>query len=96
MPKGYMIAHVTVTDPDQYAVYAKMAGEAIRLHGGKPLARGGRYETMEGQSRARNVVLEFESYDKALAYVRSPEYQAAKTAREGAGICDMVVVEGFE
>jgi uncharacterized protein (DUF1330 family) len=96
MPKGYLIARVTVTDPERYAVYAKMAGEAIRKHGGKPLVRGGRFAAMEGEARARNVVLEFESYDRAIEYFNSPEYQAAKKEREGAGIAEMVVVEGFE
>jgi uncharacterized protein (DUF1330 family) len=96
MPKGYFIARVTVTDPEKYAVYAKLAGEAIRKYGGKPLARGGRMETMEGEGRPRNVVLEFESFEQAVTYYNSPEYQAAKKEREGAGLADMIVVEGFE
>jgi uncharacterized protein (DUF1330 family) len=96
MPKGYFIARITVTNPDQYAVYAKMAGEAIRKYGGKPLVRGGRFEPMEGDARPRNVVLEFESFERAVEYYNSPEYQAAKKERESAGIADMVVVEGTE
>jgi uncharacterized protein (DUF1330 family) len=96
MPKGYVIARVTVTDPDQYAVYAKMATEAIRKYGGKPLVRGGRCEAVEGEGRPRNVVLEFESYERALEYFHSPEYQAAKREREHAGTGEFVVVEGAE
>ena len=30
MPKGYVIARVTVTNPEAYAEYAKGATEAIR------------------------------------------------------------------
>ena len=30
MPKGYWIAHVTVTNPDQYQLYASGTREAIR------------------------------------------------------------------
>jgi uncharacterized protein (DUF1330 family) len=96
MPKGYVIARVTVTDADKYAVYAKMAGEAIRKHGGKPLVRGGKFEELEGPARARNVVIEFESFEKAKAYFHSTEYQAAKKEREGAATGEFVVVEGFE
>lgn len=96
MPKGYIVARVTVTDPEQYAVYARMAGEAIRKHGGKALARGGRSEALEGEARARNVILEFESYEAAKAYFFSPEYQAAKKEREQAGIGEFVLVEGAE
>jgi uncharacterized protein (DUF1330 family) len=96
MPKGYIIARVTVTDPEKYALYAKAAGEAIRLHGGKPLVRGGRHQALEGEARARNVVLEFESFDAAIGYFNSPEYQAAKKHREGACIGEFVAVEGPE
>lgn len=96
MPKGYLIARVTVTDPDKYAEYAKAASEAIKLHGGRALTRGGRHEAMEGEARPRNVVIEFESFEKAVAYYKSPEYQAAKAKREGAGVGEFVAVEGVE
>ncbi|HEY1781749.1 MAG TPA: DUF1330 domain-containing protein [Roseiarcus sp.] len=94
MPKGYVIARVDVTDPEAYARYAAAAGRAIAEHGGKPLARGGRSEALEGKARARNVVLEFESYDAARAYYHSEQYQAAKALREGAAEMEMVLVEG--
>ncbi|MDJ1158910.1 DUF1330 domain-containing protein [Chelatococcus sp. SYSU_G07232] len=96
MPKGYVIARITVTDPEQYAVYARLATEAIRKYGGRPLVRGGRCEHVEGDGRPRNVVIEFESFDRALAYYHSPEYQAAKKERETAGVGEFVVVEGAE
>lgn len=96
MPKGYLIARVEVTDPEQYAVYARAAGEAIRKHGVKVLARGGRMQVLEGEGRPRNVILEFESFEKAVAYYNSPDYQAAKALREKAGIGDFVAVEGAE
>jgi uncharacterized protein (DUF1330 family) len=94
MPKGYVIARVDVTNPDAYALYAADASEAIKKHGGKALARGGRHEALEGQARARNVVLEFESYDAARAYYFSAEYQAAKAKRAGAATAEFVLVEG--
>lgn len=94
MSKGYVIARVDVTDPEAYAVYAAAASEAIRLHGGRPLVRGGRYEALEGQARARNVVLEFESVEAARKYYYSAEYQAAKAKREGAATAEFVLVEG--
>ena len=94
MPKGYVIARAVVTNATQWAVYAAAAGDAIRKYGGKPIVRGGRNEVMEGEGRARNVVLEFESLDVARTYAQSPEYTAAKKLREGAGYIDMVIVEG--
>src|SRR5574337_201295 len=94
MPKGYVIARVDITNPEAYARYAQAASKAIADHGGKALARGGRSEALEGKARARNVVLEFESYEAARAYFHSPEYQAARALRHGAAEMEMVLVEG--
>jgi uncharacterized protein (DUF1330 family) len=94
MPKGYVISRVDVTDPDAYARYAAAATKAIAAHGGRPLARGGRHEALEGKARARNVILEFDSYDAARAYFHSAEYQAARAMRKGAAEIEMVLVEG--
>jgi uncharacterized protein (DUF1330 family) len=94
MPKGYIVARIVVTDPEQYGEYVKDASEAIRKYGGKPLVRGGAYEELEGEGRPRNVVIEFESFEQAKRYYHSPEYQAAKKKRERAGHADIVAVEG--
>ncbi len=96
MPKGYVIARVTVTNPEAYAEYAKGATAAIAKYNGRPLVRGGAYEALEGEARPRNVVIEFDSVEQARRYYHSPEYQAAKAKREGAGIAEIVVVEGTE
>ena len=94
MPKGYVISRVDVTDPGAYALYAAEATKAIEAHGGRALARGGRHEALDGKARARNVVLEFDSYESARAYFFSPEYQAARALRQGAAEIEMVLVEG--
>ncbi len=94
MPKGYVIARVDVTDPTAYARYASAATKAIADHGGRALARGGKYEALEGTARARNVVLEFDSYDAARRYFYSEQYQAARALREGAAEIELVLVEG--
>jgi uncharacterized protein (DUF1330 family) len=49
----------------------------------------------EGKQRTRTVVLEFPSYDSALACYRSPEYQAAAELRKGKAEVDLVVIEQF-
>ena len=94
MPKGYIISRVDILNPEAYAKYIEAGTAAIKAHGGKPLARGGKYEALEGHARGRNVVLEFESYDAARAYYHSEQYQAAKALREGAADMEMVLVEG--
>jgi len=94
LPKGYVISRVDILNPDAYARYIEAGTAAIKAHGGKPLVRGGRHEALEGKARARNVVLEFESYDAARAYFHSEQYQAARALREGAAEIEMVLVEG--
>jgi uncharacterized protein (DUF1330 family) len=94
MPKGYIISRVDIADPAAYSKYAEASTKAIAAHGGKPLARGGRSEGLEGPARKRNVILEFDSYEAARAYYFSAEYQAARKLREGAAEIEMVLVEG--
>jgi len=94
MSKAYWIARVTVTNPDQYKLYAEDAPIAFKKFGARILARGGRYNQLEGEDRPRNVVIEFPSYDEAIACYNSPEYQSAKAKRKGAGVAEIVIVEG--
>ena len=82
MPKGYWIAHVTVRDGERYKDYVATAKPAFERHGAKFLARGGTYETLEGDDRARNVVIEFPSLQAAHDCYHSAEYQAAKAIRQ--------------
>lgn len=96
MAKGYIIARVTVDDNDAYMRYAQAAAVAMKKYGARILARGGKYEALDGEARPRNVILEFESYDKAKAYFNSPEYQAARAHRLGKSIGEFVLVEGFD
>ena len=88
------IAHVTVTDADAYAKYAELAGPAIAKHGGTFIARAARYVQLEGKERPRNVVARFPSVEAAVECYNSPEYQAARENRIGAGIADITIVEG--
>ena len=58
--------------------------------------RGGKFTGVEGQSRSRNVVIEFADYETALACYRSPEYQQNITVRQPHAIADLIVVEGYD
>ena len=94
--KGYWIGHVDITDPEGYRPYQAANAEPFAKFGGRFLVRGGAREVAEGQVRGRSVVLEFPSFDAALACYRSPEYQAAKRLRDGKGTLDLIVVEGYD
>ena len=87
------IAHVTVTNDDAYAKYAAIATKAIEEAGGEILARGGRYVQLEGQDRARNVVVRYPSVEAAEAVYASDTYQEALKYAVGAAIREVVIVE---
>jgi uncharacterized protein (DUF1330 family) len=95
MAKGYWIAHVHVTDPEEYKKYVSGARDAFVAHGATFLARGGENAEVEGAlGRERHVVIEFPSYQAALECYNSPEYQAARAFRAEAGVATIVLVEG--
>lgn len=95
--KAYWIAHVDVTDPEQYQQYTQRAPAAFAAFGGKLLARGGRSEAMEGRATPqRSVVIEFGSYEQAVACYRSAQYQEACGYRQGAAKAQVIIVEGYE
>ena len=92
---AYLVSLVTVTDPERYSEYAKRAPAAIAKYGGRILARGGRNTGLEGPPPPPRIVLiEFESLARAEEYYHSPEYQDAKSYRDGAGDLQIMVVEG--
>ncbi|MFN4360097.1 MAG: DUF1330 domain-containing protein [Hylemonella sp.] len=96
MSAGYIIADVTVTNPSQYEEYKKWSSEAMRVHGAEVLVRGGKAEVLEGDwTPGRLVILKFPSVAAARAFDASPEYGRARSARQGAAIMRMVVVEGI-
>jgi uncharacterized protein (DUF1330 family) len=95
MPKGYWIAHVHVTDAEEYKKYVEGARSAFEKYGARFLARGGRHHEVEGAlGRERHVVIEFESLEAALDCYNSPEYQNARNFRAESGIATLVLVEG--
>jgi len=96
MTKGYWIGRVDVQNPEAYKEYLVANGPVFAKYGGRFLVRGGEFKPVEGEARARNVVIEFPSYQAALQCWDSPEYKAAKAKRDGHAIADILVIEGYE
>jgi uncharacterized protein (DUF1330 family) len=94
--KGYWIGHVDIHDLEGYKPYQAANGAAFSKYGGRFLVRGGTREVVEGKVRGRTVVLEFPSYEAALACYRSPEYQAAAALRKGKADLDLFIIEGYD
>jgi uncharacterized protein (DUF1330 family) len=96
MPKGYWIAHVDVHSEEGYKAYAGANPAIFRKFGGRFVVRGGKYECPEGETRSRNVIIEFPDYASALACYRSPEYQANIKVRQPHSDIDLMIIEGYD
>jgi uncharacterized protein (DUF1330 family) len=92
---AYIIAMVTITDPDKYNKYSAKATLASQKYGGQFVVRGGNPQVLEGSMPHQRVVVhQFESREQAVKFYNSMAYQDAKTERMGASDFNMVVVDG--
>jgi uncharacterized protein (DUF1330 family) len=93
---AYWVARSRIDDPVQYKKYTDLVPAIIARHGGKVLARGGKFRVMEGPDTFRRfVVIEFPTFEQAVACFESPEYQDAAAHRKtGGGIVENVIVDG--
>jgi uncharacterized protein (DUF1330 family) len=93
---AYWVARSRINNPVEYKKYTDLVPAIIARHGGKVLARGGRYRIMEGPEHVhRFIVIEFPTFEAAVACFKSPEYEAASAfRRNGAGEVENVIVEG--
>jgi uncharacterized protein (DUF1330 family) len=93
---AYWVARSRVIDPVEYKKYTDPLRPIFDKYGGKVLARGGRFRIMEGPEKfSRHVVIEFPTFEQAVACFNSPEYQAAAAfRRNGAGEVENVIVDG--
>ena len=94
MPKGYIIGHVTLHDPEAYQDYVINNTPIIQSYGGRPLVRGGASESPEGPQFARHVVFEFDDFEKAKALYHDPAYQEIAQIRRDNAASMIVLVEG--
>jgi uncharacterized protein (DUF1330 family) len=96
MPKGYMIsAHRSERDPVKGAAYSELAESAIVAAGGRFLAKGGKVVAKENGIVQRTVLIEFDSFDAAVAAYESEGYQKALDALAGGADRDIRLFEGI-
>ena len=77
MPKGYILAELTISDWAAFRPYRDQAGATVEAYGGRFLVRGGDPALIEDDEAAGLiVVLEFESPERAMEWYNSPGYQA--------------------
>jgi uncharacterized protein (DUF1330 family) len=92
---AYLIADLTITDPEGFKEYQQHVGATLALYGGTFLVRGGAHETMEGAWHPQTlVILHFDSVAQAWRWYQSPEYAALSDLRKQSAITQAIVVEG--
>src|SRR5580658_6096438 len=95
---AYWVARSKINNPAEYKKYTDLVPAIIAKFGGKVLARGGRFQIMEGPDKFhRFVVIEFPTFAQGVACFTSPEYdRAAAFRRSGAGEVETIMVDGGE
>jgi uncharacterized protein (DUF1330 family) len=95
---AYWVARSKINDPVEYKKYTDRVPAIIAKYGGKVLARGGKFQIMEGpQKFQRFVVIEFPTFEQGVACFTSQDYdEAAAFRRNGAGEVETIMVEGGE
>lgn len=93
---AYWVARARIIDPVQYKKYTDAVPAVLAKFGGRVLARGGRFEILEGSDKFhRFVVIEFPTFEQGVACYRSPDYAAIAAWRQGgAGEVETITVEG--
>jgi uncharacterized protein (DUF1330 family) len=92
---AYLIADITVQNPEVYADYRKQVPATVAKHGGRFLVRGGAHEALEGDWRpGRVVVIEFPDMAAAKAWYGSREYGPLLKLRQSASTGSVILVEG--
>jgi uncharacterized protein (DUF1330 family) len=92
---AYVVVDIEVTNPEEYKEYMRLAPPAVELYGGRYIARGEGTEVLEGEwIPKRLVIMQFDSVERAKAWLNSPEYSQARALRHRYAESNMVVIEG--
>jgi len=95
--KGYWVsAYRTIPDPEKLASYNKLAASAVAAGGGRTLARGGRVVAHDAGIAERTILVEFDSFEQAVAAHESEAYQEALAALSDGVERDFRIIEGID
>jgi len=94
--KGYWVSvYRTISDPEKLAAYSALAGPAVKAAGGRTFVRGGRVAAYDEGIAERVVLIEFDSFEQAVAARESEAYQEALRVLSDAVERDFRIVEGL-
>ncbi len=92
---AYLIARITVTDPQEYQAYASQTVALAEKVGGRFLAKGGDQDVLEGNCPDRHVIIEFPDRQTALDWYSSEAYRRILPIAQSSSERDIVVVDGI-
>lgn len=93
---GFLLANVTMTDPDAYKPYADQVPTVLANAGGTYLVRGGRTRSVEGgMPLDRLVIVGFADTAAARAFHGGEAYAPLITIRRSASESHVVIIEGL-
>src|SRR3954465_12473052 len=95
---AYWVARSKANNPNQAKKYSEQVSGILQKFGGKILARGGKFQILEGPEKFhRFVVIEFPGLEKAVGCHESAEYAeaAAHRKKDGASELEIVIVEAI-
>ncbi len=95
MQAGFVIFNIDVTNPEDYNEYITKVKPIVEKFGGEYIVRGGTNQVVEGNWQySRTIVLKFPSYEKALEWYNSEEYQPIKQIRLDNAISNGIIIRG--
>ena len=92
---GYIIAQVNLKKKDGFKDYANKVPETVKKYGGEYLVRAGEFKSLEGKwDFTRNVIIKFPSYERALEWYNSDEYNQIKNLRLENTESNIIIIKG--
>ncbi|MFI6156821.1 DUF1330 domain-containing protein [Kitasatospora sp. NPDC051170] len=97
MAKGYWSSvYPAISDPESLTAYIDLAGPAVQAAGGRVLTRGGRVVAHEAGITERVVLIEFDTFEQAVAAYESEAYKKALVALPDGFQRDFRIIEGID
>jgi uncharacterized protein (DUF1330 family) len=89
---AYVLAWVTVTDPESMGRYAAEVTAVTERYGGRYLFSGPGAKALEGDWDADGIaIIEFPTEEAARRWYDSPEYAPLRTLRQAAGPTSLLI-----
>jgi len=95
--KGYWVSvYRVISDPEKVAAYDELARPAVQAGGGRVISRGEHVAVYDAGIAERTILIEFDSFEQAVAARESEAYQKALVALDDGVERDFRIIEGLD